>query len=819
MALQTFVQEYYLQQNPDVLQAVLQGVFTSAEQHYTLYGEAEGRQPNPYFEPAGYYTQNPDVLAAVQAGVFSSALEHFEMYGATEGRQPGADTFNEATYLADNPDVQAAVDAGTFTSGYQHFVLYGADEGRASGGSEEPVGQTFRLTEGLDTVNGTAASELIDGSLATTVAGRLQTWNNSDQLDGGAGTDTLFAQLGAVTVTAGSFQNIEILDIEASGAAVVDLNAADGSLTTVKSSNSGANAVTVQNIQSAPTSYVLTNTTGNFTASVANTQLSGSEDAAALDLNNVTAGTVTLQSVAAGSGYETLTVNSNGSVANVLTSLTDGNGNSLTTVNIAGTQDLTLPLADTTVTTVDASGMSGVLNLTVALGNTQNMTITGGTGNDVLGMNGTYTSNDTINGGEGTDRLVLTNAEAIAATTTQSNVTNVEGIQLSDGLNGTVSVNNFGADTLRLGADIAATSTVNFAAGTGNLDFQNFDDAAAGGRNLTATIAGTATDDVLNVTAGSTTAGLTFGASTVTINGAETVNLTSQGGANTFGGAFTLTDTAATEALVITGGQNVTFTGAVRADSIDASGMTGNAALALNGGTGTTATTITGTANADALVGSTAGDIINGGAGADTIVNAVAGTAAAASDVLAGGAGFDTFLLRGDLASSALPAAYSNAAQVTDFTTGTTATTTDILQLTAAVADYSGADAFFAGVATAAAGSTAIQTVAQNAAATAIVTGTDMIKLTQEVTTTGLTAQQAFNTAIGTGSVTGLTAGDDIFVSFYDATNSKMVVGVVDATNGTNTVIESGDTVTIVGSIDMTSADYAAFNANNLSIA
>ena len=124
----------------------------------------------------------------------------------------------------------------------------------------------------------------------------------------------------------------------------------------------------------------------------------------------------------------------------------------------------------------------------------------------------------------------------------------------------------------------------------------------------------------------------------------------------------------------------------------------------------------------------------------------------------------------------------------------------------------------FAGIATDGAGATAIQTVAQNAAAAAIVTGTDLIKLTTGVVTTGLTAQTAFNAAIGTGTVTGLTASDDIFVSFYDITNSKMVIGLVDAAATSNTVVQSGDTITIIGSIDMTAADYAAFNANNLSI-
>lgn len=668
----------------------------------------------------------------------------------------------------------------------------------------------------MDNIAGSSGDNTIDGSLKTTVAGRLQTWNNADQIDGGAGTDTLFAQLTA-NVTAASLKNVEILDVEAQGAVIVDLNTGDAALTTIKSQNSGANALTVQNIQSAPTNYVLTNSTGNFTASIVNAKLAGTADTATIDLNNVTGGTVTLQTVAAGNGYETINVNSNGTVANTLTSLTDGQATGLTTVNVAGSQALVLSLGDTTVTTVNAATMTGALTLAVAAGNTQNMTITGGTANDIINMNGTYTSADTINGGDGIDRLGLTSAEIAAATTVQTGVTNIETVGLvgAAAAGATYAINNFGATGLRFdGTATGGALTVGFAAGTSNLDLQN----SASGGAVTVNVAGTATTDVLNVTAGSLVAGNTFGASNLVINGAETVNLLSQGGANTFGAGFTITDTAATQALVITGNQNITFTGAVRADSIDAAGMTGTATLNLAGGTGATSTTITGTANNDTITGSTVGDIINGGAGNDTIANVLASTTATAGDVLTGGAGFDTFILRGDLASAALPGLYSNVAQITDFTVGSTATSTDILQLSATFGNYSGGSALFAGIAAGGAGTTAIQTVAQNAAAAAIVTGTDLIKLTTGVVTTGLTAQQAFNAAIGTGKVTGLTAGDDIFVSFYDTTNSKMVVGLVDATATTNTAVETGDTIKIIGSIDMTAADYAAFNANNLSI-
>jgi len=690
-----------------------------------------------------------------------------------------------------------------------------ANDAAIAGSIVTTSSQLFRLTEGVDIRTGGATNDTFDGSRVTTAAGQLQTFNNADSLDGGTGTDTVFAQL-AANVTPAGFKGIEVLDVEALANITVDVNTGDTALTTIRSSNSGTNTLTVINIQSAPTNYVISNGSGGLTASVVAARLAGATDAATIDLNTVTSGTIVLGNTGA-SGYETLTVNSNGTVANVLTGFGDGTSTSLSTVNIAGAAALTIVLTDPSVATVNAGTMTGALTqLTVATGSAA-QTITGGTGNDLINMNGTYTALDVLNGGNGTDSLILSNAEAIAATAVQANVTNFEVVRLSDGLNGTVTPGNFGVANLRFGAAMAGAGVVNYAAVTGNvLDLQTF----AGNTSLTTNTAGTATNDVLGLTVGSTTAGNSFGAVAVTINGAETVNLLSQGGANTFGAAFTITDTAATQSLIITGTQSLTFTGAVRADTIDAGGTTGPlAALVLTGGTGTTATSITGTANADTLNGSTAGDIINGGAGNDSIANVLTGTATAAGDQISGGAGNDTITLRGSLTSEAVATAYGKAAFITEFTVGATATTTDILQLSATAGNYSGSSAFFAGVAAAAAGATTIQTVAQNAAAAAIIAGTDLIKLTTGVATTGLTVQAAFNAAIGTGTVTGLTANDDIFVSFYDTTNGRAVFLHVDAAGGgATTTVETADVVTLVGTVTMSATDYGTFNANNLAI-
>jgi len=317
------------------------------------------------------------------------------------------------------------------------------------------------------------------------------------------------------------------------------------------------------------------------------------------------------------------------------------------------------------------------------------------------------------------------------------------------------------------------------------------------------------------MTVGSAAAGNTFGTSVMTFNEVETINLTTQGTASTFAGAFTMNNTANSQVLNILGNQNITFTGIITSDKVDASGMTGTGALSMAGGAGVARTVITGTGNADTITGSTLGDIIKGGAGNDTIQNVVTGVGATSGDAIEGEGGNDSIALLGSGGATALAALMGNSALIKDFSV----TGGDILQLSVGVANYAAAGQFHTGVAIGLAGATVIQSVAQNAGVAAVA-GIDLIKFTQAGTSTAATTlQAAFNTAIGTGSVTGMAvAADDIFFSIYDTTNSRMVVGIVDAGNNNNQTIETGDAVSIVGSLNMTATEYAAFTNADLQI-
>lgn len=161
-----FDDAFYLAGNPDVAAAG-----TDPLEHYIVAGEAEGRFPCRFFDPAWYLVQRPRPAPG------ACLLVHYLVSGDADGLQPfvGIDPafvrgqtpaaqpalmaimaaaargtwcnpnrcFDHSHYRAANPDVAAAgVDA------YWHFVTIGADEGRlpSAGFSWFEVRERFHLT-------------------------------------------------------------------------------------------------------------------------------------------------------------------------------------------------------------------------------------------------------------------------------------------------------------------------------------------------------------------------------------------------------------------------------------------------------------------------------------------------------------------------------------------------------------------------------------------------------------------------------------------------------------------------------------------------
>lgn len=497
-------------------------------------------------------------------------------------------------------------------------------------------GQTFLLTVGTDTFPGAASNtgdDIFDASgfFNTGTGAILETLGNADNLDGGLGQDTLNVRINNVAaIRPGSLLSMDIINATFTGAQNLDLATSTG-LLTLNSLNSSA-AANFINGTTAPTTFGVTNTGQNFTFTLASTStaLAGGTDVATLNINGVTGGTVTLQPGAAGSGYETLNIVSSGNLANTLTGLTDGNGTSLTTINVSGGTGINLGAAlDTTVANINASNATGAVTFTQ--NNTVNVNFTGGSGNDTAIIGAGYTIADLINGGAGTgDTLSIDSARAQAVAVAQTNVTNTEIVTISDALAGNFNSTFFtGVTRVTLAAD---PGDFNITIDSG--DELRFAVTTTATPNLV--VGGIGTTDTALVTLAS---GINLAGDALTSTGVETLTVNSLGLAGTAHTIFglTMTNTAASEGLVLTGAASLTFTNTITADTINGSALTG----ALVTGANTTAAsgggvTITGGSGADTLFGSAGSDIINGGAGND-ILRGFSGI-----DVIDMGAGDDT---------------------------------------------------------------------------------------------------------------------------------------------------------------------------------
>jgi len=829
----TFDQGYYLTNNADVVVAISQGHFANALDHYNQFGGKELRQPNATFNPQYYAINNSDVLNAVSSGTFASVFAHYQEFGETENRAPNTNLagFDSAGYLAANADVAAAVTAGTFSSALDHFITFGQNESREGSGVTEATnpGSTFSLTSSADGFTGTAQADTFNATLVNEGGvANVQTMNALDSIDGGDGTDTINIQISAdVTPTAlTSIENVVLTAV--ADAAVGTDNAVDtfgaanatGITSLTFSATGDDDGVTVTGVSNALSGGVtLKNSAVNTTVTSVNTAIAGSEDALTVNLQSVTGGTLTVDPTSGTNGYETFTINSNGASANTLAGFDDGTSTSGATLNIGGAQNLTITAAlPTAMTTISAANATG--NVTVNLTGAAVHNATGGTGNDIFDLSGSFVdgttaaSRDTVNGGDGTDVLVLDDAEvtAVGSAAQFSTVTNIETVRMDTEITATSNFSNLtGVTTIEFDGTSANNVRANGLSYTINSGTEiQFDTVDTGTEAMTFIVSGSATSDSMDIDIN----GVDMGDGAFAYTGIETVNIATSG-TSLMDGAHTLPTSAANEAMNISGTGTLTL-GAVTADTVTNT-MTGTGTLSMSLAA---ATNYTGGANVDSVVGSTSADIISGGASADTIQNQAVTVDNTANDILTGGDGFDTFVLVGDSASAAN---YNGSPTITDFTVGATATTTDFLAFTAgntAYNDDSGTDSGLADAAgdaaVAAADAVVIQTVAQNAGAAAVSGATtNFFKLTTAVAfSTDL--QGTFNAAIGTSTVTGLTANTQLLYSLYDTTNEVMVIGSADINGtGTTTVFETADVVNLIATVGMTAAEYATIDADN----
>jgi Ca2+-binding RTX toxin-like protein len=525
---------------------------------------------------------------------------------------------------------------------------------------------SYALTTGIDSVAGGSGNDNILGG-ATSAA--TQTLNTLDSIDGGTGTDTLTAVI-ASNVTPGTL-NVESYVVSATAASTLDLTGSTG-ITSFTNTGS-SNTLTVTNI-GGDVALTLASTADGGTFNYVATAVAGTADAKSVSVSGVSGGTLNM-----GTGVETLTVNSIGS-ANSLAGITT----SATSLTITGDQNLTIAAAgELTQTTVDASAATG--KITLQSDATTAVTITGGSGNDSITADGStaiietislgagddtlifdanLANTDVLNGGDGADTLMGISANVVALTSATAATDNIDGfetLRISNALGADLTMANVqdGLTTLRLDAG-QTNRTVTMEAGAQTLDLR-----AAITTAITVNDTGVAITDSLTVSNKAAATDL-FNTANLVTGGFETVNFVGTGtGVATsqdFGVITLAADLGGATTLNVSGSNSVTTTGAITAGTIDATGLTGIAALtmgaagasvtSITGGGGNdtlmgdAASTISGGAGNDAITGGTGNDTLNGGDGDDTI------TTDTGTDTVDGGAGNDTVVLTATDASA-----------------------------------------------------------------------------------------------------------------------------------------------------------------------
>ncbi len=190
-----------------------------------------------------------------------------------------------------------------------------------------------------------------------------------------------------------------------------------------------------------------------------------------------------------------------------------------------------------------------------------------------------------------------------------------------------VKANSF---TVAASATVATAGNTTFAAGTTSLTINKADTMTS---SVGYAAAGSATTDVLNLT-------LNKSQANIYTSGFETVNVTNATGSAL--GLTTLGGSAAGQTFNMLGDKSVAIA-TLNLGNVDASGLTGSAALTVSAAAATGGNTITATGNADTIsvTAATQAVTIYAGAGNDTI------TSGSGADTIVAGDGSDTIAITG----------------------------------------------------------------------------------------------------------------------------------------------------------------------------
>jgi hypothetical protein len=520
------------------------------------------------------------------------------------------------------------------------------------------AGKTFALATTLDTATGTTINDILTGHLIGTAVGTGSTVQVYDSIDLGSGIDTFNLTTTAATVmSAGNLptlNGVEIFNIYSlsgtsslvgtlapslttlglksySAASDFTVTAAPASLTTINISNS------TQDVNDVTVTYATGATAGtetitlNLTAVNAITDFDVADDAL-ITINGSVAGST--------NGFENVVVDATGTnnLESLLSAENSGGATALKSLTVTGSGSLsiatTLDFDTAGLGTIDASTNSGGISVGVG---TDNVTFTGGSGNDTLtfATAGDLDANDVISLGSGTDTIVVADTAISTSTTALNaaiNATGAEVVQFSAAVTG-LDMSRITANKVKTAADADMTIT----------KIESTDTVVVTGANVANR------DLTLNASLGYNTLNLEFIAANTVASTTKTISATSQANINivSTSDSASLTNlsgvltNSANAIITITGNGNISLGDAAAGDAlgaaavVNASALTGKLTVISAAG----ASSITGGSAADTITGGAAADTILGGAGADTI--STGANATATGDAITPGLGAD----------------------------------------------------------------------------------------------------------------------------------------------------------------------------------
>ncbi|MBU0795963.1 MAG: hypothetical protein KJ904_04945 [Alphaproteobacteria bacterium] len=543
---------------------------------------------------------------------------------------------------------------------------------------DAPVaGSTFTLTTGTDVIAGTSGNDTIIGDF-----GGSTTVNAADQIDGGAGTDTLKLFGTPAALPAGT-TNIEVLNYVTPGTGTIDLTGAPTGVTrvqvdqmkggTITSTGRGGITLDLATLNNTDVGGAVT-WAANATDTTLNLELSGYSNATgqALSITGAAATTLNITTDTAASKVTTLT----GPATATTVNLAVGSGANLTigtslaasaakTVNISGAGKATISGSDLAATvTVDASTNTGGVSYTGEAGST--LTFKGGSGNDTLtAAFADITTADTLTGGAGTDTLALSTAGTLTtsgALTAINKATGFETLQFGASDSVDVGLVTNGITNFKTAAgNFSLTATNSLSTTTYTVDNSASNTGTVSVSNKVGETSASVTIDAGAAVANQTLAELTF-------TGVTNVGLVSTGTGTGSANTITNLNTTDNSVITITGSKALTLTNAIdgtaTGSKVDASALTGKL-------------TMTGSGFADVIITGTGGSVIDGGAGKDTITGGSGAdrinvTTATSNDDITMGGGADTIGFSGNnTALYALSTGTTDVVNVTDFVAGT----------------------------------------------------------------------------------------------------------------------------------------------------